>query len=96
MRSVIVIVLVIAVVSSAMGVAVLRHEARQTFAELQVANEARDDALTEWSRLQLELASLAELGRVERAAMDQLKMTTPRHTEVILENMPTPIDEVIN
>lgn len=79
------VLLVIAVVASAMAVAVLQHEARQAFTQLQVANEARDEALTEWSRLQLELASLAELGRVERTAKNQLNMKAPENTQVVVE-----------
>ncbi len=85
MRVWIAVGLLVAVVASAMAVAVLKHESRQAFAQLQVANEARDQALTEWSRLQLELASLAELGRIEQAAIEQLKMQTPTETRVVIE-----------
>ena len=77
--------LLVAVVLSAMAVAVLKHESRQAFAQLQAANETRDQALTEWSRLQLELASLAELGRIEQTAMDRLNMQAPAETRVVIE-----------
>lgn len=76
--------LLVAVVGSAMALVVLKHESRKAFTQLQVANEARDDALTEWSRLQLELASLAELGRIERTAKSQLNMQSPAKTEVVI------------
>lgn len=85
MRTWIAVGLLVVVVASAMTVAVLKHESRQTFAQLQMANETRDQALTEWSRLQLELASLAELGRIEKAAIERLDMQTPRQTQVIIE-----------
>lgn len=81
--------LLIAVVLSAMAVAVLTHESRKVFAELQAANETRDQALTEWSRLQLELASLAELGRVEQTAIDQLNMQAPAETRVVIQQRTT-------
>jgi cell division protein FtsL len=95
MRFIVVMILAIAVVGSAMGVTVLKHDARQTFAALQVANETRDQALTEWSRLQLELASLAELGRVERAAKAELNMGSPQKTEVVIEMPPSNIGEEV-
>ena len=82
--------LLLAVVGSAMGVVVLKHESRKVFGQLQVANEARDAALTEWSRLQLELASLAELGRIERTAKNQLDMASPTRTEVVVARDVTP------
>lgn len=84
MRLWLTLALLLAVVGSAMALVVLKHESRKSFTQLQVANEARDDALTEWSRLQLELASLAELGRIERTAKSQLRMQSPAKTEVVI------------
>lgn len=84
MRLWLALALLLAVVASAMALVVLKHESRKAFTQLQVANEARDDALTEWSRLQLELASLAELGRIERTAKTQLNMQSPARTEVVV------------
>lgn len=84
MRLVMILALLAAVVGSAMALVVLKHESRKAFGQLQIANEVRDEALTEWSRLQLELASLAELGRIERTAKTQLRMQTPEHTQVVV------------
>ena len=78
--------LMVAVIASAMAVTVLKHDARKAFSQLQASNETRDDALTEWSRLQLELASLAELGRVEATAKQALNMAQPQRTQVVIES----------
>ena len=71
--------------ASAVGVVALRHESRQLFTDLQEAASERDEARTEWSRLQLEQAWLAEAGRVEREARDQLGMTLPERTGILVE-----------
>lgn len=71
--------------ASAIGVVALRHESRQLFAGLQEAAAERDQARVEWSRLQLEQAWLAEAGRVEREARDQLGMTLPERTGILVE-----------
>lgn len=96
MRTWIAVGLLVSVVASAMTVAVLKHESRQAFAQLQMANETRDRALTEWSRLQLELASLAELGRIEKTAIERLEMETPTQTQVIIEQRNLMASEVLN
>jgi cell division protein FtsL len=69
---------------SAIGVVTLRHESRQLFAALQEAASERDQARAEWSRLQLEQAWLAESGRVERQARDQLDMQLPTRTGILV------------
>ena len=69
---------------SAIGVVTLRHESRQLFAALQESTTERDQARAEWSRLQLEQAWLAESGRVEREARDQLNMQLPSRTGILV------------
>lgn len=85
MRVGLVAVLLVAVIGSAMAVVVLKHDARKAFGQLQASNETRDQAMTEWSRLQLELASLAELGRIEQTATTTLNMTPPERTQVVIQ-----------
>jgi cell division protein FtsL len=70
---------------SAVGVVALRHESRQLFSALQEAGAERDEARVEWSRLQLEQAWLAEAGRVEREARDQLGMIVPERPSILVE-----------
>lgn len=76
--------LLLAVVSSAVGVVFLRHESRQLFVALQSAQEERDAARVEWSRLQLEQAWLGDAGRVERLAREQLDMAVPEDTGILV------------
>lgn len=77
--------LVVALLASAVGVVVLRHESRQLFGALQEAEAERDRASVEWSRLQLEQAWLAEAGRIEREAHDKLDMRRPEQFGILVE-----------
>ncbi len=79
-----ILLLLAAVVCSAVGVVTLRHESRQLFIALEAAAEERDAARTEWSRLQLEQAWLAEAGRIERQAIDDLDMRSPESSRVLV------------
>jgi len=83
-RWLLVLVLTAAVLGSAIGVVVLRHESRQLFVALQNAETARDAARVEWSRLQLEQAWLGDAGRVESQAREQLDMATPENVRILV------------
>lgn len=85
MRWILFAVLLAALLASAVGVVVLRHESRQLFVALQEAEGERDDARVEWSRLQLEQAWLADAGRIERQARDELDMRAPREVHILVE-----------
>lgn len=78
-------VLVLALLVSAVSVVVLRHESRQLFGALQRAAADRDAASVEWGRLQLEQATLAETGRVEREARERLNMARPGQIAILVE-----------
>ncbi len=78
--------LLICLLGSAVGVVVLRHEARLQFVALQQAEKARDESRVEWSRLQLEQAWLAEAGRIERHASEQLDMRRPESVRILVED----------
>ena len=75
--------LVFAVVS-ALGVVYTRHESRQYAVELGKLENERDQFITEWSRLQLEQAVLADAGTVEPKARDSLGMKTPEKTVILV------------
>ena len=75
--------LVFAVVS-ALGVVYTRHESRQYAVELGKLENERDLFITEWSRLQLEQAVLADAGTVEPKARDSLGMRTPEKTVILV------------
>lgn len=71
---------------SAVATVVLRHESRQLFVALQEAERERDQAQVEWSRLQLEQAWLADSGRIERQARDELDMRRPDDVQILVED----------
>lgn len=83
-RWLLLLVLTAAVLASAIGVVMLRHESRQLFVALQEAEGKRDAARVEWSRLQLEQAWLGDAGRVERQAREQLGMETPEDVRILV------------
>ena len=84
-RWIIFAVLMAGLLASAVGVVVLRHESRQLFSTLQETEMERDRISVEWSRLQLEQAWLAEAGRIEREARDQLDMRRPEQVGILVE-----------
>lgn len=83
-RWLLLLVLTAAVLASAIGVVVLRHESRQLFASLQEAEAERDSARVEWSRLQLEQAWLGDAGRVESQAREELDMASPEDVRILV------------
>ncbi|QKK03997.1 MAG: cell division protein FtsL [Pseudomonadota bacterium] len=85
MRWLAALLLLAAVLASAVAVIVLRHESRLLFVALQEAEQQRDAARVEWSRLQLEQAWLAEAGRVEREAREALDMRVPEQIRLLVE-----------
>ena len=67
---------------SAVGVVLVRHEARALFTELERLSSERDRLNIEWSQLQLEQSAWSNHGFVERVASERLRMTLPRPQEV--------------
>ena len=65
-----VIILLVAVIGSALGVVYTRHESRGQAVQLGELEGVRDDLIAEWSRLQLEQAWLADAGQVEAKARE--------------------------
>ena len=66
-----------AVVISGVQVAFSTHRVRLMHMALQDVQRERDDALEEYSRLQLELAAVAAYQNIERTAEEELDMTFP-------------------
>jgi len=77
-------VLVLAVFSSAILVIDARHESRKLFVQLQLAERQRDQMNEEWGRLQLEQATWATHGRIERLAREKLDMIVPKTNAIVL------------
>jgi len=75
-RPVNVLVVLLAVVATAVGVVYSKHKGRELFIELQMLGNERDSMDVEWGQLQLEQSTLTTQGQVELAARDQLGMVT--------------------
>lgn len=82
------LLLLVAVVGSALAVVELRHRNRVAFAELQTVQAARDAIDTEWGQLLLEQGAWAEHRRVEESARTRLGMIPPAQPQVIVVYAP--------
>ena len=79
-----VLLLLAADIASALGVVYMRHESRRLAVNLGELQDVRDEAIAEWSRLQLEQAWLADASQVERKAREQLDMKEPEATRILV------------
>ncbi len=80
----IVVLMLGAVIVSALGVVYTRHESRRSAVQLGEFENQRDAMIAEWSRLQLEQAWLADAGQVESKARDHLGMKTPETLHILV------------
>ena len=60
------------------------HESRSLFLQLEQLSKQRDEAMAEWSRLQIEQATFADASRVEQIARERLDMTSPKQLEILV------------
>ena len=72
-----VIMLMLSVMITSLQVINTKHQNRQAFIELQNLKKQQDQMETEWGQLQLEQATWAAHGRVEKIASKQLEMVIP-------------------
>lgn len=77
-------VLLLALVVTGIGIVTSRHESRRLFVDLQQLEQTRDELNVTWGRLQLEQATQAGAGRIERIARSELGLT-PIKESVLLE-----------
>lgn len=84
LRAFAVVVLIAAVLGSAIGVVYARQQHRQAFVELTRLERARDELNIEFSRLQLEQATWSETNRIEQVATERLQMTFPQAKDVVV------------
>ena len=73
----IVLLLLIAVVASALGVIYAREQNRRLFVEYTQQLKEHDELNVEFSRLELEQATWAETNRIEQVARGQLGLVSP-------------------
>lgn len=83
-RVLILVIVLAADVFSALGVVYARHKSRHLSVQLGSLEALRDEAMAEWSRLQLEQAWLADAGQIETKARDQLGMTSPAESRILV------------
>ena len=82
--AVIVLLLLAAVVASAIGVVYARQQDRLLFGELTRLTHEQDDLNTEFGRLELEQATWAEPNRIEQIARGQLGIVNPGATDTVV------------
>jgi cell division protein FtsL len=80
----IVLLLLIAVIGSALGVIYAREQNRRLFVDYTQLIKEHDELNVEFSRLELEQATWAETNRIEQVARGQLGLVSPGPTNTIL------------
>lgn len=79
-----VVLLLLAVVISAVLVVDVRHRSRVLFVNLQALNAERDALNVEWGKLLLEEGAWSQHQRVEAVARTRLNMDIPRPDQVVV------------
>lgn len=80
----ILMVLLAAMLASAIGVVWTRHESRVLFVNLTAMQNQRDELNIEYGKLELEQATYAEPRRIDDQARQQLGMVEPRPQDIRL------------
>ena len=78
------VLMVSAIVVSAISVVYSKHQSRVEFVALQKLEQNRDHLNEEWGRLLLEQSTYAGPGRIERQAKLKLKMTVPTAQQTVV------------
>lgn len=78
------LVLLAAVLGSALGVVWTRHESRVLFVILTTLQNQRDELNIEYGKLELEQATYAEPRRIDDEAREKLGMVNPRPQDIRL------------
>ncbi len=76
-------ILFVVLLISALAVIYSKYYSRLIFIEIQQQENALDEYEVEWGQMQLELTMLAEQNRVERVALEQLKLIMPLREKII-------------
>ncbi len=80
----ILLLVLVADVSSALGVVYTRHQSRLLAVELGALEGQLDEGLAEWSRLQIEQGWLADASQIEKTAREVLQMQQPDQTHILV------------
>ncbi|MDX1518777.1 MAG: cell division protein FtsL [Gammaproteobacteria bacterium] len=84
MKTMVLLLLILAVFITGIKVVVTRHDARTLFVEIQRLEKIRDELNEEWGRLQLEQSTWATDVRVESMARSELGMKMPDENSLVL------------
>jgi len=84
MRLVALGLLSLAVLCSALGVVISRHDSRKVFVELEELQKTRDNMNEEWGKLQLEEGTWGTNVRVEELARTKLGMVMPAPDQIVV------------
>lgn len=87
--------LLVAVVMCALSVVTSQHKARKLYIELQKEKEYAQQMEVEWGQLQLEQSTWATPARVEKVAVQQLKMQLPKNGQVQFIRLKQPLPRTI-
>ena len=71
------------VLGSALTVIYVKHQSRVLFADLRDVQKKQDQAVIQWSRLQLQNSTLATHSNVEARARKTLKMRLPDSVQLV-------------
>lgn len=82
--SVMAVIIIFTLVSSAVAVAYSAHKSRLYLNDLQKLEVQRDHLETEWGQLLLEQHSWGAYSRVGKLATEQLQMRNPAPTEIMM------------
>ncbi len=82
--AIIVLLLLVAVIGSALGVVYAREQNRRLFVDYTQLIKEHDDLNVEFSRLELEQATWAETNRIEQVARGQLGLVSPGAANTVL------------
>ncbi|WP_347990012.1 cell division protein FtsL [Methylomonas sp. AM2-LC] len=82
-KNLLLIMLVVALILSAIAVIYSKYQTRLIFMEIQKKEQELDDYEVEWGRLQLELTTLTEENRIEIEARNRLLLTLPTQDKII-------------
>jgi cell division protein FtsL len=78
------VVLLLAVVATAVGVVHARQQHRDAYRSLNELEHQRDELNIEFSRLQLEQATWSETNRIEQVATERLGMHFPEAADTVV------------
>jgi len=83
--------LLMALVVCALSVITSQHKARKMYIEFQKEKEHAQQMEVEWGQLQLEQSTWATPARIEKVAVQQLKMQLPKSEQIQFIQLKQPL-----